>query len=346
MSIKDSILSHSNQFNHYKEETKKAKRENDNLKKENKKLKEEIKTLNQFKEGISVIIPTYKGENQINTLLESLESQTLNPESYELIFIFNGELDSTIDILSEFIKKYPKLNVTFHFTPNPGAANARNIGMELSKREFITFVDDDDFISPNYLEKLLEYSKPNRITMANFMNYNINTKEAKSTVPSSEKEYGIIKNAPVKFMSQAAVTVAKTIPTYAAKRVQFNTKLNSGEDVSFYGNLYSKFDFEFYFIKKEEEVNYYRIQRETSVSQQEMTYQFNVLDRLKVMDDLNESHKAAENKKVKKYIEMCFQGQTGFLQRYLEKNPEDKDKVMKEVEKHEFEYFPYFLLEN
>ena len=182
--------------------------------------------------------------------------------------------------------------------------------------------------------------------MANFMNYNINTKEAKSTVPSSEKEYGIIKNAPVKFMSQAAVTVAKTIPTYAAKRVQFNTKLNSGEDVSFYGNLYSKFDFEFYFIKKEEEVNYYRIQRETSVSQQEMTYQFNVLDRLKVMDDLNESHKAAENKKVKKYIEMCFQGQTGFLQRYLEKNPEDKDKVMKEVEKHEFEYFPYFLLEN
>ena len=305
MSIKDSILSHSNQFNYYKEETEKLKKENKKLKNENKRIKKEIENLDKYETGISIIIPTYKGENHIK----------------------------------------PEMNVTSTFTPESGASSARNIGMQLARKEYITFVDDDDFISPNYLEKLLEHSRPNRITLANFLNYDIDTKEAESTIPSSEKAYGIIKDAPVKFMSQAAVTVAKTIPTYAAKRVKFNTDLNSGEDVSFYASLYTKFDFEFYFINKEEEANYYRIQRNVSVSKQEMTYQFNVLDRLKVMDDLDENYRIAENKKTRKYIEMCFQGQTGFIQRYLQKHPEDEDKVLKEVEKHDFKYFPYFVLE-
>lgn len=346
MSIKDSILSHSNQFKHYKEEAGKLKKENKKLKKENKIIKEEISDLNKYETGISVIIPTYKGENHIQTLLESLVKQTVASEFYELIFIFNGELDSTIDILSEFVKNNPKMNVTSTFTPESGASNARNIGIELARKEYITFVDDDDFISPNYLEKLIEHSKPKRITMANFLNYDVDTRKAESTIPPSEKEYGIIKNAPVKFMSQAAVTVAKTIPTCAAKRVKFNTDLKSGEDVSFYASLYAKSDFEFYFINKEEEVNYYRIQRKISVSKQEMTYQFNVLDRLKVMDDLDKNYRIAENKKIRKYIEMCFKGQTGFIQRYLQMHPEDEDKVLKEIEKHDFKYFPYFLLEN
>lgn len=346
MSIKDSILSRSNQYNYYKEETEKIKKENKELQKENKIIKEEIKNLDKYEDGISVIIPTYKGENHINLLLESLEKQGLNPELYELLFVFNGELDSTIDMLIEFIKNNPEMNVSLTFTPESGASNARNIGIQLARKEYITFVDDDDFISPNYLEKLLEHSKPNRITMANFLNYNADTKEAKSSIPPSEKEYGIIKNAPIKFMSQAAVTVAKTIPSCAAKRVKFNTNLNSGEDVSFYASLYTLFDFEFYFINKEEEVNYYRIQRNFSVSKQEMTYQFNVLDRLKVMDDLDKNYRVVENKKIKKYIKMCFQGQTGFIQRYLIEHPEDKDKVLKEVEKHDFKYFPYSLLEN
>ena len=346
MSIKDSILSHSNQFNHYKEETERLKKENKKLKRENKRIEEEIKNSDKYEAGISVIIPTYNGEKHIKPLLESLEKQTLHSELYEIIFIINGRLDSTINILTEFIENNPKKNIILTYTPQSGASNARNIGIQLSKREYVTFIDDDDYISPNYLEKLLEYSKPNRITMANFIDIDINTKETKPFIPLSVKEYGIIEKAPVKFMNIASVTQVKTIPTFAIKRIEFNVNLNSGEDVSFYGYLYTKFDFEFYYINNEEKVNYYRVQRNNSVSNQEMTYQFNVLDRLKVMDDLDENYRAVKNKKIKKYIELCFKGQTGFIQRYLQKHPEDKDKVLKEVENHDFKYFPYSLLEN
>lgn len=345
MSLKDSILSHSNQFNAYKEKSEKLTSENEKLKNENKSIKEEIDLLDKYENGISVIIPTYKGENHIKNLLESLENQRLDSKYYELIFIINGELDSTIDILTEFIKNNSKLNVNLYITPESGASNARNIGIELSKKEFITFLDDDDFISPNYLEKLFEYSKPNRITMANFIDYDANTKETNSQITSSIKEHGIIKGAPFKIMSLAAVTVGKSIPTYTVKRIRFNTALNSGEDVSFYAYLYAKFDFEFYFINKNEEVNYYRIERDQSVSNQDMSYQFNVLDRLIVMDDLDENYRIVKTDNVKKYLKNCFYGQAGFIQRYLEKHPEDKNKALEEIEKHDFLYFPYKLLE-
>lgn len=345
MSIKDSILSHINPFSHSKEKNEKME-EDEKLNKENKIIEEESNNLDSYEEGISVIIPTYKGEKHIKPLLESLETQTLNPDKYELIFIINGELDSTAEILEDFAKKHPKNNINITFTPEAGASNARNVGIELAKKEYVTFLDDDDFISSNYLEKLLEYSKPNRIVIANFLDYDFETEETKSNMPSSLNEYGTIKEGPVKFISIAAVTIGKSIPAYAIKRIRYNTDLTSGEDVSFYASLYSRFDFEFYLIDAKEEVNYYRVQRNKSVSNQEMSYQFNVLDRLKVMDDLDKDYRIVEDERIKKYIEMCFRGQTGFTQRYLQKHPEDRDKTLKEVEKHNFKYFPYHLLED
>ena len=72
MSFKEKILSKSNSYNFYKNESEK-------LKKENKKLKTKIIETN-YEKGISVIIPTYKGENYISILLDSLQKQILSPE--------------------------------------------------------------------------------------------------------------------------------------------------------------------------------------------------------------------------------------------------------------------------
>ena len=109
MSIKDSILSRSNQYNYYKEETEKIKKENKELQKENKIIKEEIKNLDKYEDGISVIIPTYKGENHINLLLESLEKHKLNsnPGEGEKIFKNYLRIENT-DISAEEVAKIIK----------------------------------------------------------------------------------------------------------------------------------------------------------------------------------------------------------------------------------------------
>lgn len=350
MSIKNSILSHSNQFNHYKNESERLKKENEKLKKQLEERNQEIENIKfneEFEDGISIIIPTYKGENHINPLLNSLEEQTLDRDKFELIFIINGERDSTLDILLEFAEKNKDMDITITYTKTPGVSNARNIGLKIAKKQYTGFIDDDDFVSPNYLKKLYEYSRPNRVVMTNFVDINEETGEEMESflVPYDEKEHGVIKDAPVKFLNLALSTVAKSIPSFATKSVRFNTNLTSGVDPSYYSFLYPKFDFEFYFINKEEEATYYRLQREGSISRQKMSYQFNVLDRLKVVDDLDKNYRKTNIKKYKKYLQICVIGQAGFMKKYIIEHPDEKEKVIEEVKNHNLAYFPYKILE-
>ena len=300
-------------------------------------------TVSEYEDGISVIIPSYKAQNHIKPLLDSLEKQTLNPSSFDLIFILNGELDSTIYILEDFMKRNPELNVLVTFTSVGGVSNARNLGLSIAKREFVTFVDDDDFISPNYLKKLYQYSKPNRIVMTNFMDVIEETGEKieSRVVPFSVSQHGLIENAYVDFQSLINVTVAKIIPTYAAKQVEFNTTLRSGVDVSYYSRLYAKFDFEFYFIDKKEDASYYRIIRSGSISRQKLTFDFNVIQRLQVIDDINRAFEYTDDEIKIDYLKLRTLGQCSFMIRYLREYPEDKQRVIDEIEKHNLTYFPY-----
>ena len=343
MSFKDSILSKSNQFNYYKDKTVE-------LNKENKKLKNEISLLSpDLEDGISLIIPSYKGESYIRFLLDSLENQTLSRDLFEIIFIVNGEMDSTMDILSDFSKSNTDMHIIFTYTSEAGASNARNIGIRIASREYIGFIDDDDFISENYLESLYKYRAPNRVVMSNFIDINEETREEMESrlVPFSMNKSGIIKGAPVKLIDLAVVTHAKILPTKAIKRCDFNTDLTNGEDISYYAKLYPKNHFEFYFVDKKEKAIYYRVRRSGSISRQEYSFKFNVLQRLMVLDDVNESYKSLdkEDKLYREFLRTIFGGQSQFMKRYLNEVPEDREKVIDEVKKHDFVYFPYERLD-
>ena len=88
-----------------------------------------------------------------------------------------------------------------------------------------------------------------------------------------------------------------------------------------------------------------RLKSQFPISRKDMSFEFNVIDRLKVIGDLNSSYKNVSNEKYQKFLENCAKGQTGFIKRYLEKNSEDYEKVMEEVKKNNYEIFPYEILE-
>jgi len=363
--IKNLILSKSGQFNHYKNKTeeltkeiKKTEKDNEKLKNENKKLKSEKKIKNEdtnYKKGISIIIPSYKGENHIKPLLDSLSKQTLDKNLYEIIFVINGEMDSTINLIKKFISKNPDMNILMTYTTKKGVCNARNIGINLVKREYTGFIDDDDFISNKYLEKLYEYSKPNRVVMSDFVDVNEKTGELMESplVPKSQKEFGVIKKAPVQLRRIATITPAKSIPTSAIKSTKFNTELKNGVDISYYTRLYPKYDFEFYLIDRMEKACYYRLQRSNSISRQKLSYEFNILDRLAVIKDINKSYNShmknknhKNSEKYKTYLKNEIKWQVWFMKNYLKEHPKDKEKVLKEIEKYDFTYFDYDELES
>lgn len=108
---------------------------------------------------VSVIIPTYKPANYFEQCLRSLNQQTIDSSQLEIIIVLNGCREPWLSYIDIAIKKnISNLQVKLIQTDIPGVSNARNIGIDKSKGDYITFIDDDDYISPKYLEELLKNS--------------------------------------------------------------------------------------------------------------------------------------------------------------------------------------------
>ncbi|SHP76638.1 glycosyl transferase [Mycobacteroides abscessus subsp. abscessus] len=102
---------------------------------------------------VSVIIPTYNRKYALGELLESLVSQS--EKEFEVIVINDhGEpVDQLRDSFSELELKFINLKV------NQGHVHARNEGISHAKGEFIMLCDDDDLVTANHIEKMLEEIK-------------------------------------------------------------------------------------------------------------------------------------------------------------------------------------------
>jgi glycosyltransferase involved in cell wall biosynthesis len=99
---------------------------------------------------VSIIIPAYNSSEYIKQTLESVLEQTYRP--IEVIVVDDGSTDNTIAIASHF-KDH---GVIILANPKKGACAARNFGYHHSKGEFIQFLDADDPIAPDKIEKQLK----------------------------------------------------------------------------------------------------------------------------------------------------------------------------------------------
>lgn len=100
---------------------------------------------------ITVIIPVYNAERYIKRCLKSVTSQSY--KNFEVILINDGSTDSSESI----IKKYINADNRFRYFSqnNSGPSFARNLGIKKAKGDYLSFIDADDWVSPDYLEKLI-----------------------------------------------------------------------------------------------------------------------------------------------------------------------------------------------
>lgn len=103
---------------------------------------------------LSIIIPVYNAEKYLKKCLESVFQQNLKLEDFEVICINDGSTDKTQQILEEFQKKYT--NIILENQENFGEAISRNKAIFLSKGEYITFLDSDDYYDALTLSKALQ----------------------------------------------------------------------------------------------------------------------------------------------------------------------------------------------
>ncbi len=116
---------------------------------------------------ISVIIPTYKPKEYIWECLHSLCMQTFPKCDFEIIIVLNGCNEPWKSEIGSYIKfDMTGLNVRFIQTDTGGVSNARNIALDYAKGEYVTFIDDDDYVSSKYLELLYEKADANSIVLS------------------------------------------------------------------------------------------------------------------------------------------------------------------------------------
>lgn len=100
---------------------------------------------------ISVIIPCYNAEKNIDKTLSSLEDQTY--KNFQVIIINDGSTDKTDFIIKKYLSK-SSLNYEYICKENSGVSSSRNLGINISKGKYITFLDSDDIYNYKYIESL------------------------------------------------------------------------------------------------------------------------------------------------------------------------------------------------
>lgn len=124
------------------------------------------------KKLISVIIPAYNQEKYLSKCLDSIINQTY--KIIEIIIVNDCSTDGTNDIISEYEKKDKRIRV-FKNRRHIGAGKARNIGVAKSNGDYIAFIDSDDFISKDYLEKMLYYIEESDFVCSGYNQLNKNS---------------------------------------------------------------------------------------------------------------------------------------------------------------------------
>ncbi|MEV5952841.1 glycosyltransferase family A protein [Streptomyces sp. NPDC051987] len=109
---------------------------------------------------VSVIVPVYNTGKYVDECAPSLLSQSLPADEYEVIYVDDGSTDDTLARLERIAGEHPHVQV--HTQPNSGWPGApRNLGMRHARGEYIQFVDHDDSLGPEALERLYEHAKRN-----------------------------------------------------------------------------------------------------------------------------------------------------------------------------------------
>lgn len=107
------------------------------------------KSSDSYKYTVSICIPTYNRKEYLRETIDSIMAQTY--KDYEIIVVDDGSTDGTEDMLKEL-----DVPVTYYWQQNSGDAAARNKLIELAQGKYISFIDSDDLLMPDAIERMVK----------------------------------------------------------------------------------------------------------------------------------------------------------------------------------------------
>jgi len=184
---------------------------------------------------ISVIVPTYQPGGYLWECLEALRNQTFPLSDFEVLIVLNGKETPWRNEIDKYISDNKIDNYTLLYTPQSGVSNARNIALDNAKGEYIAFIDDDDFVSPSYLDELYKHASPEKVSLCYPLSFVDGTQEYKPYLITRDYIKNI-ENCPCDFKKARRFfsgPVYKLIHKDIIGNRRFNVKFRNGEDSIF-----------------------------------------------------------------------------------------------------------------
>lgn len=180
--------------------------------------------------SISVIIPTYSPKEYIYSCVDSLKNQSLSPDKYEVILVLNGVKEPYYDTLKSIVEECPNFNLLYTEVGN--VSNARNIGLNIARGEYVTFIDDDDVVSQTYLSDLYANANSDCVSLSNMAAFEDGTnKPAYEYIADTfNKWHDKTKIHILNIRSYFSIPVSKMIHKSIIGDSRFNEKFKNGED--------------------------------------------------------------------------------------------------------------------
>lgn len=298
-----------------------------------------IKRSAQRTPGISVIIPSYMSAKTILRTLDSLDAQTLDKNLFEVIVIFNGEANGSAEQVSAWSSQNDT-NVKYVWSATKGASRARNIGLKYATREYLAFVDADDWVQPDFLSDAFSLCTPRSVVVSPIWDFDGESLSGSSSLNSRIRSLAgqavPIASAPWALGFNACKTFHHSLATKP-----YDEALNSGEDLVFFANLLSHPDLRLNFLPETGENSYIRQLTEKSVSRGNSSFDFNVTQRIKCIDALNGIAPHPSNLKA---LEALKNAQAGFVARYISEHPGAENDLVGVLDKAGVADFPWSVI--
>ncbi|WP_181902154.1 glycosyltransferase family 2 protein [Thalassotalea euphylliae] len=239
---------------------------------------------------ISIIVPIYNVEEYLDDCLSSIANQTdLN---FEALLINDGSTDKSGLIAEKYCQKYPEL-FSYHYKTNGGLSDARNFGIQKAQGEYLMFLDSDDYLASNTLQKVNQVIKDSTIDVLCFGMVEVDElgHKLRDIPPCSDGKQGTIQK------SENSYLYSKMLPNACNKLIK--SSLFSDHNIAFPKGLWyedlATIPKIVYEANQVEVINsglYFYRNRDGAITK---TFSLKVMDIYEVLEDLDNYFKHSRN---------------------------------------------------
>lgn len=275
---------------------------------------------------VSIIIPVYKVEAYLKECIESVINQTY--KNLEIILVDDGSPDNCGQICDKYA--YIDNRIKVIHKENGGLSSARNAGLEIATGDYISFIDSDDFMSKDFIEKLHHLCIKNNVEIAVCDYTKFEDKSKIKEVEKSEEKiqlynsYEMQKNMYIENYAKMVVVWNKLYKKSIYEKLRFPIgKINEDEFTT-----YKAYHFAENIAVTNEPLYFYRYNENSIMGKK---YNERRLDFFYAYDERKEFYKSLKEKEL--YESTVIKYQELIIDHYLLAKTSDKDseKILKKI---------------